>query len=608
MKKTLGNVLEDLYSGRFHQEHHIDMNPCPTMVKFIEMCSQIEETDLEASSYWQRIVKGKRSVSSQVDQFIVDRMNSRTLSVDQFRLASILHSLDITCILDRSNGVRPREVFEWLQENIIPYLFEWRIRKGTPEFTLFVRYCLAFMRNCFFSKSAQVLKTFIQKMTRYELKNAVLYECTDHQSIRQELQNAYSLLPRLIEPVLKKWKVKIGPQIVNSLLEMHQIRTKAGSVAFKYSKHLVASQMKRVKGREWDIEIDRGCVAQVLPLPEGFDVQLKSPITHPLDNLYTAAALASIFQLEGEVYKSRHCSSFESVHDLLRYLWRSYWKWKVHENEELEKRFYDFCKAFSLLYLHSTDKDSIRQLSTRPDFEQSIFVSTSSDLLLEIGKLDKLTKSRKRSHDLSNDEAPKRCKGIPPTVLQASSVGAILQTAWKQVVDSQPFNGPIDDRDLLLMSRIRAIGPSVFPQLMEWKQVRQLDDTEDPESIRKSFLALYEKEFGRPMPKPESVLILARLACKVHLLKLDRVVYGLSGDVFHKIVRPVEFLFLRMVHWKLDGNEEFLRFTKYYLYHSLRLDSQEDIFDAKWTISESFKQAIVQKCSKKKNPTHLLCA
>lgn len=81
---------------------------------------------------------------------------------------------------------------------------------------------------------------------------------------------------------------------------------------------------------------------------------------------------------------------------------------------------------------------------------------------------------------------------------------------------------------------------------MEWKEFfneAELGETEDERSIQQSVLMHYVTKFNCAMPKPDSAVNLIRLACKIHLLKLDRVVYTLSGAQLDQINRSIDFCF-----------------------------------------------------------------
>ena len=320
--------------------------------------------------------------------------------------------------------------------------------------------------------------------------------------------------------------------------------------------------------------------------------------THSEDKvrqLYTACVMAQALSVKGVVYHSQHEASFEVVYEVLRLLWKLYWKWDIVGKDNTRKQmFYTFCYRYTLLYLHSSQTDLVREILTLPTLQAGVFKCSTSDEIQN--KLNELNKCKKRKRpSVHDDHDPKRQKHL----LAKESVGGMLKESWERYLDvEKQLLGPMEDPNLLLMSEINSSGQSAMSGLKEWKEALQEEcGNEDTDSIKRNLLELYEEKYGKPMRKPESILFLARMACKVHLLGLDEVVYGLSGTISHQLSCPLGFLFKKkLLHGISKKNARFFHFAKYYLYHSLRLEATEDLFDAKWTSDRKFISHAVIKC------------
>ena len=203
---------------------------------------------------------------------------------------------------------------------------------------------------------------------------------------------------------------------------------------------------------------------------------------------------------------------------------------------------------------------------------------------------------------------PKKAKKQPPAAAAEAPpqrIGDILQSAWKQIAQGERviLDGPVMDEDLILLSRISVLAETIFPSLSDWKEANGDNNTTDEMTNDQLVTILAEKyysDYGRDIPRKQAVVDYCKLACKIQLLGLDRIVYSLTGKVFDRIVRPVEFLFMTMIEWELKKVPAFRGFARYYLYHVLRLEADNDLFDASWTRSIEFKHAIERGCPKER--------
>lgn len=232
--------------------------------------------------------------------------------------------------------------------------------------------------------------------------------------------------------------------------------------------------------------------------------------------------------------------------------------------------------------------------------EKSILNRDISQLLTECrDKLPVLIEENRRAEKSDTSQ-----RATSTTEKKGTTLGDILETTWSTVAQSESESsngGEITmDRNVMLLLRLSSISESLFPKLREWKAAHGCDnpdkDDATPEQITLWLKDKYEAEFGSSLSKPGTELELCRLACQIRLLKLENALYSMTGEIFEKLRRPVEFLYLRMVEWDLRQDESFQKFAKYYLYHAMHLDATSDLFDTSWTSMLEFKKAIQVCC------------
>ena len=579
----LGKRLSEIYELRLQKcngEIRV-FKPSIEMEKFLELEAQTIDEDIT--------VESTRSRNAAL----------ACIPLEDFDLAVVVRLFQLHGILATAPGSpQPRDVWRLFEKELIPDLIKWRSKFQVPShFACFRSYVIAYLKNwCLsgvFGDHEVAVKELKETLSPEKFKDAVLKTCPD--DYQQTLHRIYCL------PEMQKADQKQNKSLMSSLQKLVQdIKLNKGTLALPEMHQLglmvgrgeIASLLKSIaKKMEGILPMDRDVESEMVYSPPDEDAYTYSK--DQVRQLYTACVVAQALCVKGVIYHSQHEASFEVVYEVLRLLWKLYWKWNIAKDKPQQERYRSFCYRYTLLYLHSSQRDLVREILTLPSLQAGVFNGTTSDEIQNKFEALNICKKRKRP-PVDEEHDPKRQKRL----LAKESVGGMLEESWERDLHAEKLLfGPMEDPDLLLMSEINSSGQSAMSGLKEWKEAHKEEHGyEDTESIKRTLLELYEKKYGKPMRKPESILFLARMACKVHLLGLDEVVYGLSGTIFYQLICPLRFLFRKKVTHRITKSPLFVRFAKYYLYHSLRLETTDDLFDAKWTSDKTFMAYALTKC------------
>lgn len=315
MKQPLGDVLSQVYNNRYALLGKIDLNQSSEMDALMYL--KTKTITLTRQKAYSCVKQGAENLAAQI--------NRPDITLGKLKFMCIVHLLDLNSAIHYSCGVHPKKVLQFLENHLIPDLISWDLQLDTREFDTFARYSVAYLKNWCISTSIedqQVIEKLKAEITAQEFKNAVLNECPSYLShqICQSYRLGNDRLHHLLVPLLKLWGVRIDFE-TSVLVELKQLAVYAGVDALNKSIEAISTRMREIKT---DDEVESGDWAPPEELEQTW-TEAMGQSSAAFRKLYAAVVVIHAFQLQDEIYHSQHQASFDSVFDLLKYLWKSYW-------------------------------------------------------------------------------------------------------------------------------------------------------------------------------------------------------------------------------------------------------------------------------------------
>lgn len=652
--ETLGVVLRDIWKER--NEKGLVLRSIPAGIFEVkDLASSMGRDMLEESA--KHLI-----ANNELDERLLRHVAARekwsesimSKQSPRFKLASWVHLLELDeMIYTEQHGIGPWKILDVILQKLAPHLRDWKLQFGTHDFQTFKLYCQFYMRNWLMNNSIWEERAidYVKLPDPQEFKRAVLYKCSINHKAR--LRKAYFVDKKFRErkirgedlgEILKEaWttrheqKAKGTRQVNPAVVDVYEIAKLAGK------NHMAKSfAWKVAEGTATSNVYDADSLDKISTKYEAKHGYKLAPLS--LRRMYNLATRMYVLEIDKVIFYSNYAATYEMVDQMVEWLFGCIQKWKLQFGMPEMGTFGGFCRYYSRLYLRfcgdpmcfpviqnlgepaATFQDSVlyqctedRKISIRSLGQLRIAPhvrtpskkdDTTSQFLLDMSQRTPLAVSVDESNDGTSSYKRRRVESqeedgeSDDDGSEAPSFGEVLNVCWKAIIQNHGdvFNGPVVDQDLLLLSRLNCICDSIFRKLNDWKQASgipvQKMSSQYRNDLKVEIVATYEAEYGREFPKQICALEYCRLACRIKMLQLDRIVYMLAGDnVFESLFDPIAFLFSLMVDYSLKGDNDFVEFSKYYLFHALRLRSDGNLFQQKGMQAQEIKAAIQSQCT-----------
>lgn len=617
-----------------------------------ELAEKVGKETLEQSAFWLKACNEIPMESNDEELLEFYEEGGLKTQMERFELAALIHvfNLDDAIYFDY-HGFTMKKITVVLKKQLFPYIEMWGIFIGSPEFEHFKIFCQYYMRNWLLSSEKseeQVAVDFLRNNHPVEFKQAVLYRCQPMfiKRLRQiyfkgKTETLGDILHRLWEG---KTSMNRGMYTSNepnpTILEIYRMADLAQDERLEQS-YAWGVATNAIAAEDHDAEI----VESLKPTY----VDMYGVPTDQLHSSFVTATEIHVLGLEQAVYFSTYQSTIENVKELIRELFRLAYRWKIQIKTPEMETFKNFCKYYTLIFLHLSSEKSLKQLKELSEPETSFRTSIlnncsdsrkvkANHILMafetrDMAKEREIKREKTRQSNNQRRSSATFSSSVPSSVTfktERAHPEAIIQAAQPSSGDSIKAENMLDDTNYLHDTLC-----IVLKDIWQERKAQMSPKSESPSTPQQLQQVLaVAQQVGLPSLEQSSSWIRAKggnsvkttdsdaikyfrgvkmqhfkLASMIAVLQLEDVIYtDKHGHDIQDITEVLEVEILSLIPvWKIymgtAAFDIFRLFAKYYMLNwlwTVDVNKRSQFEEAVKERSETeLKQMVLYKCKSK---------